>query len=249
MLLGAFFDDSGTHDKSPVVTLGAVLGTDVQWDAFADAWKTRLSSPLPGKPPLRAFHLSACRGAWDEFRDYSEADRNRITYLFRKIILDMSLVTVAAAVDKVAWGELVTDELMDGKADPLEFCFVKTVDTIIHIVRARKPWEKILLFFDKGTQQKLEQWARFYRMQSDKYPEIAGVTFAPVKQVEALQAADMIATETFYYGQEWLRDGPNATPNPHFRDFVTRDLSAGVIVGRDEIGEMVERIRRGPPNA
>ncbi len=38
-LVGAFFDDSGTHDGSPVLALGGVLGTGEQWDAFEKAWQ------------------------------------------------------------------------------------------------------------------------------------------------------------------------------------------------------------------
>ena len=60
-VLGAFFDDSGTHDDSSLVVIGGLLGTEEQWDAFEAAWTTRLANPLSDKPPLKQFHLSACQ--------------------------------------------------------------------------------------------------------------------------------------------------------------------------------------------
>ena len=41
-MLGAFFDDSGTHSTSPVVVIGGLLGTAEQWDDFVPAWNALL---------------------------------------------------------------------------------------------------------------------------------------------------------------------------------------------------------------
>jgi hypothetical protein len=120
-VLGAFFDDSGTHASAPVIVMGGLLGTEEQWDVFAAAWNALLAHPLPGKPPLSRFHLSPCRAGADEFRDYSLVERDRITYLFRHVILDVGLVTVAVAVNKLAWNELVVDEITDQLGDPIGF--------------------------------------------------------------------------------------------------------------------------------
>jgi hypothetical protein len=37
---------------------------------------------------------------------------------------------------------------------------------------------------------------------------------------------------------------PNAVANPHFADFRYRDLSTGLFFDREQIAEMVERIRQ-----
>jgi hypothetical protein len=77
-MLGAFFDDSGTHAGSPVMTIGGVLGTEAQWDVFAAAWEALLKEPLPGKKPLKQFHLSPCRAGRDEFESYSSAESKAV---------------------------------------------------------------------------------------------------------------------------------------------------------------------------
>ena len=129
-MLSAFFDDSGTHSSSPIVTLGGLLGTADQWEAFQAAWMDLLRSPMQGKPPLKEFHLSHCRAARGE-RNYSLVERDYLTKLFRQIILDLGLVTIAAAVDNVAWTELIVGEIKSELGNPEEYCFVKCVDTVV----------------------------------------------------------------------------------------------------------------------
>jgi hypothetical protein len=111
-MLGAFFDDSGTHAGSPVVAIGGLLGTEEQWEVFEKRWLALLKEPLPGKPPLEQFHLSPCRNAKGEFASYNLAERDHVTYLFRQVILETGFVTIAAAADTAAWNELVVDDVL-----------------------------------------------------------------------------------------------------------------------------------------
>jgi hypothetical protein len=99
------------------------------------------------------------------------------------------------------------------------------------------------MFFDEGTRPRIEKFGWFIKSQPDKYPEIGGIGFAPVKEVTALQGADMIAYETFLYGLQWLENGGRADANPHFREYVDRELSAGLIFQREQIQEMISRVR------
>ena len=242
-MLGAFFDDSGTHAGSPVLTVGGLLGTEDQWDQFAAAWTALLARPFDDKPPLRNCHLSACRAGDGEFSTYNQAERDRITYLFRRIIVDLDMVTIAAAVDNAAWDELARGETREMIVDPIGYCYVKCMDLLLQVIRSRKPGEKVAVAFDEGVRRHLELWSRFYRVQPDKYPEIETIYFAPVNRVVALQGADMIATETFYFGQRWLRHGADAKPNPHFVEFMQRQLSVGLILDRDAIANIIENMR------
>jgi hypothetical protein len=241
-VLGAFFDDSGTHTSSPAVVIGGLLGTDEQWDAFEAAWTARLAHPLPGKPPLNQFHLSPCRAKEGEFRDYSQAESDRITYLFRRIILDLGFVTLAAAVNRSAWNELVVGDIEDELGQPEGLCFFKCIELVINTIRFRKPGQQVFIFFDQGTKTQLDGWARLYRGQSQQFPEIAGISFAPVPKVVALQGADMIATETYQYALEWLKAGENAVANAHFREYLKRELSTGLVFDRAQIAEIVTRV-------
>jgi hypothetical protein len=227
--------------------MGALLGTEEQWDVFAAAWSELLAHPLPGKPPLSRFHLSPCRAGADEFRDYSLAERDRITYLFRHVILDVGLATIAVAVNKLAWNKLVVDEIADQLGDPIGFYLVKSIEQVLTTIRFRKPGERVFLFFDEAIKDKLEAWVQFYGMTKETHPEIEGFAFAPVPKVVALQGADMIATEIYQYNLKWLKDREDApaNANAHFRDYLKRELSVGIVFDREQIAEMVQRVRAG----
>jgi hypothetical protein len=240
-VLTAYFDDSGTDPNSPVVALGGLLGTMTQWQAFESAWAALLESPLPGKPRLKQFHLSPLRAMRGEFEGYSLAERDHVNFLFRHVILDVGLVTVAAAVDRVAWNKLVVGPMVEEVGQPEELCFVKCVDSVINTCRFRKPGQRIAIIFDQGVQSQLGIWASLYKTQSDKYPEIAGIGFAKVSDILPLQGADLIATETYQFGQAWLKNPENPETNPHFKDFIMRDLTSGVILTTEHIQEMIER--------
>jgi hypothetical protein len=250
VVLAAFFDDSGTHATSPVVAIGGLLGTMEQWNAFGEAWANLLDKPLPGKPPLKQFHLSACQAQKDEFETYNSTERDYAIYLFNRVILDIGLVTLAAAVNRTAWNELITEDIARKLGNPLpeEFCFHKCMESVFAIIRLRKPGQKVIIAFDQGTRSELENYARFYMSKQKEYPEIEAIGFAKVSEVLALQGADMIATQTYQFAQAWMKDRENPAVDPRFREYIHRDLSGGLMFDREHIEEMVARVRAGVPN-
>ena len=237
-MLGAFLDDAGTHSNSGLVVVGGLLGTEEQWDLFEPRWTELLNHPVPGKPPLTHFHLSECRARRGQFYEYTEAEANAITHDFRRVIVDIGFVTIASAVNETAWNELVVGAFREAFGEPLGYCFSKCIELVISTIRLRKPGEQVSIFIDQATRPKLGSWADLFKHLSESiYPELKQFGFPPVKDVVALQGADMIATETYQYGHKWLKEQGEAQPNPHFREFMQRELSAGLILDREHIQE------------
>src|SRR6266567_6483744 len=100
VILRAYFDDSGTHAESDVVVIGGLIGNVAQWEDFERQWTQKLKCPLPHKPPLKRFHLSACNARTGEFASYSDAEQNAATHDFREIIINTKLTSTASAIDR-----------------------------------------------------------------------------------------------------------------------------------------------------
>lgn len=243
--MGAFFDDSGSHEDSPVVAMGGLLGTEEQWDTFERRWLAQLKEPVPGKPPLEQFHLAPCRNARGEFKTYDQLQRDYVRSRFQDIILETGFVTVAVAADVVARKELVVEPaVIDELGKPLEFCLFKCVETLTNVVRGNVPGDPIDIWFDQGTEDRLGKLAHMFRILSKSaLPEIQRIGFQPVKSTVALQGADMIAYETYLYGVECLRNPGNPVANTHFRAYVKRPLSIGLFARREHIEEFVRRAK------
>src|ERR1700722_10252329 len=111
LMLRAYFDDSGTHSDSDITVMGGLIGTVDQWEKFEHDWSPKLAEPLPGKPPLKMFHLSHCNAGRGEFSNYGNAEQDAVTHDFRKIIIDAKRTSTASAVDRKAWDELVVGQV------------------------------------------------------------------------------------------------------------------------------------------
>ena len=111
---------------------------------------------------------------------------------------------------------------------PIEdLCFVKCLEEVMSTIRLRKPGEKITFVFDQGIGDRITDLARLYYSQKEAFPELAGIGFAKVADILPLQGADMIATWTYQYAQEWFKNCESASAKEHFKKYLQRELSCG----------------------
>lgn len=239
--LAGYFDDSGTHGAAHHVVVGGLIGSEDQWAACEESWAKLLIRPLPDKPGLKKFHLWDCRNADGEFLDYKEAERNHVTYLFRQAIVQAGLVPVSVAVDAKAWNEIVVGRAREELGTASELAFSRGVELAISVARREwpLPW-RLGLFFDQGwALNGADEWARLFLEGPFRKPELDAITFARVSSLCGLQAADIIATETYWYC-EAVSKGEAA--RAHFRDFVSDPRGYGGIFDRAAIQALVDRI-------
>ena len=150
-MLRAYSDDSGTHKGAPVVVIGGLLGLIADWGKLEEKWCAKLASPLPGKPPLKAFHLSHLVGHHVEFEDYGSAESDLLRHDFRQIILEANLRQLSVVVSRADWDELVVPPYRDFMGSAEEACFVGFINKSIEIVREINiPKLKIAYIYDVG---------------------------------------------------------------------------------------------------
>jgi hypothetical protein len=243
-MLRAYFDDSGTHSNSDVAVMGGLAGTVAQWEQFEAQWAAKLKNPQPGKPPLRMFHLSACNARDGEFESYNRAEQDLLIRELRQIIIDAGLLSVAMAVDKKAWDELIFGPLRDVLGDALSPCFENCISEIVRFATPHPEGDKIAVVFDKGIEtERFRRIAEMFTLPPGR-PRIVSVNFLRVEDALPLQGADIVATENYWHAAQWLKLGDAALPRPHLRHFLDNIFGEGLILDREAIASEVAR--RGP---
>jgi hypothetical protein len=235
LMLAAYFDDSGTHNDARILTWGGFIGTDRQWAALDVDWRAMLDQPLPGKRRLRKFSLADCQNHVNEFATYTLPESDLLQHEFREIIVKHGLIGVAYAVDRPTWERLATAPAKErfGDAETICFssCFSGAIDRALKYFASER---QLSLHFDQGRlSQKLSAIVQHVRDRYYGLPELVNIGFDMVEKVTPLQAADIIATES-YWNALGVVTG-NASQRPHFAHFLKRVSTEGFILDEAQI--------------
>ncbi len=241
-MLACYFDDSGTHAGSPVVVFGGLIGQKEHWEDFEPKWKAKLAKPLPGKPPLKRFHMWDCQWGMGDYAGYSKGERDAVIHDFRQIILDCGVTGVAAAISRKDFDELITGETRRqlGNADDMAFA------SAISALDCLRDHGLTLIFDDTGKQSIARYAALYDRYQAmfekEKSRQINGLSFRSMEAAVPLQGADMIAWETYFYACERLKN-PHALPRPHLQRMTETNRFFAVLMGRPEMIEYLGKVK------
>lgn len=237
LMLYAFLDDSGTHNHSPVVVVGGLIGTEAHWSTLDAAWREKLRCPLIGKPRLASFSLFDCHNAVNEFQSYSRPESDLLTAEFRAIIKAAGVIGYGSGMDKTAFDELVTAGHRQFMGPAETFCVTRCVRNMLsHTAEYFGGSQKVAVIYDQGRRDTMGNrlqnfdWSRGI---TDS-PEVTSFAYAKVQDHPGLQAADMIATEYFW----WLKSAKadrSAQPRPHFQDYIRDAIGTGDFWNREQI--------------
>lgn len=244
-MLQAYLDDSGTHDGSPVVVVGGLIGLEKDWRNLEEQWLTKLAAPLPNKRPLKSFHLGPCVQRRGEFEDYSFAESEALRHDFRQIILGSNLYQLSLAIPKTDWDELIVPPYRNFLGTAEEACFFQFIEKSIELVRKFKTQKlQIAYVYDLGRESEhLARVARLFK-ESASRSEFHSFEWGKVGDMPRLQAADMIATESYWAVQNWIADGSVANADVHFQRLHNGMAGEGLILDREAIEAEISR--RGP---
>jgi len=113
----AYFDESGTHDGSPILALAGFVATTKQWAEFAREW-----SELLNQEGLTHFHMSKFEARRGEFVGWSNERRLRLQQRLIGIINRRVNMGFFWAVDLQAYEEKVTGWQRDIWGSAYNFC-------------------------------------------------------------------------------------------------------------------------------
>jgi hypothetical protein len=247
IVLTAYFDDSGTHAGSPVVSTGGLYGNDSQWETLEREWKAILDSPGDGWPRLRRFHMYDCVHGEGEFFGHTLGARDHLIYKFRQTILKAGLHGYSMAVSGPDWDRLVAGVHRDAWGDGERFsvlqCFLRTLDWAS---RESVETEAAFVFDDRPQRREAnERVFRIYQNFSAErglHPKPVGIAFLNSEKTIPLQAADMFAWESNRFSLQWLREGNKAVLRAHFRRFLETRRFQMQCASSAQIEEMINKL-------
>lgn len=216
MALKAYFDDSGTHDHSPVVVMAGLVAGEAEWAALETEWED-----LKAEFGISKFHMNKLiNRPWkSEYRGWSDCKAGRALTKFRRAILKTRSLMVGEAVSRDAWNSVCAQtRLGEWFDDPIDFLQTMALRKALEAQRARVfGYETVSVTFDLRLQN-LVSWNFFAQGFQKKFPgRFAGYSFGLTEQVLPLQAADMVAYEAFRFQIDYLRGQSEPKARPNFR--------------------------------
>jgi hypothetical protein len=212
LVLKAFFDDSGTHDRSDVIVMGGIIAPEESWLALEPPWQAELD-----RLGITAMHMSHCEARRGEFQDMERDQRDAIIAFFSNLICATKGRMLASAVSRRVWNSVAAQtKLGEVFAEPIDFLFNTCMRRALESRRTSNDGpEEVVVTFDTRDQN-LRFWEDLAAGYEKRWPSrLVGYSFGQMAKVLPLQAADMIAYESFVHQCQFEKTGENFSHRPN----------------------------------
>lgn len=140
------FDESGTYENHPIVSLSGLIGGFVRWQAFTEAWMRLLRQyELPALHAATALQPLNALGKMGKAASHEDRAA-QIQPFVRSVIENLNGLAVAVTVDVEAYSK-VKDLHADFSEDPHYFMFFMVINNVLTNPNVPKE-HKIGLIFD-----------------------------------------------------------------------------------------------------
>jgi len=218
----AFFDDSGSDDKSPFYVLSGYMSTVGKWDIFSAQWRTALADP----PSINYFHMVDAEALRQEFKDWNPEARDAKVTRLAKVITSNVRWEISCMLPRA-----LHDSIIRGSApakrfeNPYFVCYM----TLISILSGFKDYTGI---GSTGVDVVFDKQAKIMGLVTGLHSELRGIPrigsalgsieFQDDIEALPLQAADFIAwglrrfcvTHEVGHGLEQVMNVPNVRIQP-----------------------------------
>lgn len=240
MMIEYYFDDSGTHETSPVVLWAGIAGRAENFDYLDARWREFLAEPSAGRPPISSFSLSKCkarRPPFDQYDDLAIAGARRRS---GQIIIDSGVSPVGFGIDRNAWNSIVGKIRNKDAGSPDRMAFGLCAKAVLS--DAESLGEKVKMHFDRGQDAIIRG---VIEDAESLFPEIGSVveySSLAVAVSTGLQAADTVANEFYGFATKWVADN-DAKPGDELAAIIDGATESRMrMMGATQIATMLEAI-------
>lgn len=196
-LVNVYFDESGTHADSALLTIAGYWFEEVQADRFSKEWKKHLA-----QLGLSYAHMTDCALGFGQYKNLSMNERVHSERLLIQCIKRRSRFGFSITINPHEYFRIMTG--VDGAPSAYTFCLMALVNHFGRVAMAQSFQGSIRYIFESGHQNQNEA-DRFLRGIEENGNEwvrtvrYGGHSFCDKRNTLPLQAADMLAWQTGHY--------------------------------------------------
>jgi hypothetical protein len=236
IVLKVAMDESGVHDGSPVITVGAYIARARQWQDWTKLWNAT-------KRPIKVYRAADAANLYGQFEGWTEEARDELVKKLLPVIADTDIpgVVVGIQMDEFEKAMAGRDDLRPIFGTPYAACFQWVVQVIMNFALGALSTERIGFVHEINDYQQ-EALESFSWVQEHGNPmgNIIGLQFARKKDYVPLQAADILA----YEGNKRLRD----VSRPARRAWTALDPDKSRLFaayyGRENMAGLIDRLEK-----
>jgi hypothetical protein len=235
IVLKVAMDESGVHDDSPVLTVGAYIARPRQWEEWTKRWNV-------AKRPIKVFHAVDCANLVGEFKGWTAARRDPLVIRLLDVLRESNLpgVVIGLHMDEFRKAMANHKDLRTIFGSPYAACFQWVAQVIINIAIEVGSQERIGFIHECNDYQydALQAFA-WIKRNSNPGHRVIGLQFADKQDYVPLQAADVLA----YEGNKRIRD----PSRPERRPWQALNPDARILAahyGRDNMQELLDRLAK-----
>jgi hypothetical protein len=216
-VLRAYLDDSGVHAGSPWCVMAGFFGSEKKWTRFDEKWFDVLDSFGIDEFHANRFWSSVRGGNITEYRGWDRGRANRFIGELLKVIENSHRIfPVSCSVLMDEWSKLARDErayLTGAKHDdtgklltpgaPNKPYFLPFLTAISTVMDYCNPGQLVHFVFDQSphfSNYALKYFEEIKTWEIEKFKRLGDISFVDSKQAAPIQAADLLAFESYQYG-------------------------------------------------
>ena len=191
VVLKIYMDESGVHDGSPAVTVGAWFGVPSVWKSFTRHLNHQ-------KRPIKVFHAVDCQNLRGEFEGWDETRRDTYVANLLPVIAQHEIAGLLIGIDMKCFEQAMAavPEMRDMFGTPYDACFQWNIQTFVDFNNKRGGIGRLAFFHETNDYEaSAKRSFEFVKINPKNTSEKMSLTFAGKDDFVPLQAADVLAYE------------------------------------------------------